>query len=93
MDGKNCFLSANQVSGSDPIQYTQYLYDGGGQRVMKITRVAGGNYKVRIYIGGIFEEYYEVNGGINMGYQDELHIMGAARKRVETRHDSMYLKF
>jgi len=65
----------NQVPSSEPSTYSQYLYDIEGKRIMKITRVTGGNYQVRIYINGIFEEYYEVNGGVNMGYQDEMMIM------------------
>ena len=70
-----------QAGTSEPSQYAQYCYDGAGQRVMKVVRTGGGAYKVRIYIGGHFEEYYEYDSGHTfLGYQDEIMIMDGSSK-------------
>ena len=70
-----------QAGTSEPSQYAQYCYSGAGQRVMKIVRTGGGAYKVRIYINGLFEEYYEYDSGHTfLGYQDEIMIMDGSFK-------------
>jgi len=75
-DRMYCFYI--QTGTAEPSQYVQYCYDASGQRVMKVSRVQGGNgyYKTRVYIGSIFEEYYEVDQfNVNQGYQDEIMVM------------------
>jgi RHS repeat-associated protein len=51
-----------QPDRAPPSIYTQYLYDSGGQRVMKLTRNQAGGYETTVYIGGIFEERRNVSG-------------------------------
>jgi RHS repeat-associated protein len=40
---------------AEPSTYAHYLYDAGGQRVIKLLRTQSGDYEVTIYIDGIFE--------------------------------------
>lgn len=63
-----------QTDGSAPSVYTQYLYDSGGQRVMKLTRNQGGSYETTIYIGGAFEVRRSVSGGTTVE-NNLLHVM------------------
>lgn len=64
-----------QAGTSEPSQYAQYCYDSSGHRIMKIVRLSGGAYRVRIYINNTFEEYYEYDStGVFQGYQDEIMI-------------------
>ncbi|MBX9853538.1 MAG: hypothetical protein K2X86_17480 [Cytophagaceae bacterium] len=44
-----------QAGSSQPTQYAHYLYDGGGNRVKKLTRKQSGGYRSTVYIDGIFE--------------------------------------
>lgn len=56
---------------------THYVYDGGGERIRKVTERQNGSRKAeRIYLGG-FEIYREFNGnGINIALEREtLHLM------------------
>jgi hypothetical protein len=47
-------LYYNQVNpGQEPSTYTHYLYDAGGNRVKKLTRVSGGNWECITYIDGL----------------------------------------
>jgi RHS repeat-associated protein len=51
--------AAGSLPGEDrwaePSKYAHYLYDAGGQRVIKLVRTQGGDYEVTIYIDGVFE--------------------------------------
>ena len=80
-----------QAGTSEPTKYAQYLYGADGQRVMKLIRHAGGSYRVRIYIGGMFEEYYEVDaGGTNLGYQNEVMVMDGSSRIASERLGTAY---
>jgi RHS repeat-associated protein len=69
-----------QPDGAPPSLYAQYLYDSGGQRVMKLVRDQSGNYQTTIYIDGVFEVQRAVSttGTIQ---NNSLHIMDN-QKRV-----------
>lgn len=58
-----------EASGSIT-KYTQYLYDGSGNRVKKLTWVQSGDYDSNTYIDGIFE--YRTDG---TDEQNTLHVM------------------
>ena len=73
---------------------TYYVYDGGGQRVRKVTERAAGpgatptRMKERIYLGG-FEIYreYDTNGSTVSLERETLHLMDGQQRvaLVETR--------
>lgn len=68
---------------------TYYTYDSSGQRVRKVTELAGGQSKdERIYLGG-FEIYRRT--GVNALVRETLHIMDDKRRvaLVETRTDTL----
>jgi RHS repeat-associated protein len=68
-----CFF--NQTGTSEPTVYTQYLY-AGGARVKKITRKSSGDKYVTVYIDGIFEHSYHLDGSNDMDeVLNELHVM------------------
>jgi RHS repeat-associated protein len=84
-------------TGAESSKYTHYLYDGGGNRVKKITRKQGGGYTATTYIDGTFEYTKEsseldaipnltigtwVIGSYGSGEQNILHIMGFATRRI-----------
>jgi RHS repeat-associated protein len=71
---------------------TYYTYDSSGQRVRKVTELAGGQRKdERIYLGG-FEIYRRT--GVNAVVRETLHIMDDKRRvaLVETRTDGPALE-
>jgi RHS repeat-associated protein len=72
-DQMRCFF--NQTGTSEPTVYTQYLY-AGGARVKKITRKSSGDKYVTVYIDGIFEHSYHLDGSNDMDEElNELHVM------------------
>jgi RHS repeat-associated protein len=95
-DRLRCFFV--QTGTAEPSKYTQYLYDGSGQRVKKITRKQGGGYSSTSYIDGLFEYTKEtstfdaipnleigswvIGQYSSGGEQNILHIMGGATRRV-----------
>jgi RHS repeat-associated protein len=95
-DRLRCFFV--QTGTAEPSKYTQYLYDGSGQRVKKITRKQGGGYSSTSYIDGIFEYTNETSAFDAIpnleigtwvigqystgGEQNILHIMGGATRRI-----------
>jgi RHS repeat-associated protein len=90
------FLCTNPLA--EPSKYTHYLYDGGGNRVKKITRKQGGGYSSTTYIDGAFE-YTKESSGFDAipnltigtwiigsyssgGEQNILNLMGGATRRI-----------
>lgn len=68
-----CFY--NQTGTSEPTVYTLYLYVGGA-RLKKITRKSSGDKYVTLYIDGIFEHSYHLDGSNAMDEElNELHVM------------------
>ena len=68
---------AMNAADADGVQHqgerTWYVYDSGGQRVRKVTELAGGQLKdERIYLGGF--EIYRKNG-VNPLARETLHVM------------------
>jgi RHS repeat-associated protein len=81
--------SQQQVVNGGTGEKTYYVYDGGGERVRKITETKNGNLKdERIYLGG-FEVYRKYNGATNAVEleRETLHIMDDKQRiaMVETR--------
>ena len=73
-------LYYNQASlGTEPSVITHYLYDAGGNRVKKLTRVSGGNWESITYIDGLIEYREDQDHKI----QTISHIMDDS-KRVAT---------
>jgi RHS repeat-associated protein len=68
-----------QPDDSPPSVYTQYLYESGGQRVMKLTRNQAGGYETTIYIGGAFEHRRNVSGATTVE-NSVLHVMDNKRR-------------
>ncbi len=69
---------------------THYVYDGGGQRVRKVTENEGGSAKKdeRIYLGGV--EVYRKHNGTNAGLERvTLHVMDDSIRiaMVDTRNE------
>jgi RHS repeat-associated protein len=65
-------------SGSEPSVYTHYLYDGGGNRIKKLTRKDSGKVEVTVYIDDVFEESYIKPSGSSIDsnhHWNTLHIM------------------
>lgn len=56
-----------------PSIYAQYLYDSGGQRVMKLVRDQSGGYETTIYINGTFEHQRSVTASSTVE-NNSLHI-------------------
>ncbi len=78
-------LYYNQAGmGTEPSVITHYLYDAGGNRVKKLTRVAGGNWESLTYIDGLIE-YREDNTGQK---QSISHIMDDSKRIASTRKGS-----
>lgn len=73
-----CFY--NQASTSEPTIYSQYLYDGSGNRVKKIVRTQGGDYESICYLNGTFE--YKTNG---TDEQTTTHVMDGDSRIVIIR--------
>jgi len=66
---------STQTQGAEPSIHAQYLYDGSGQRVMKLVRKQGGKLESRIYIGEMFEHFqWDVDTG-NPIENNLLHVM------------------
>lgn len=86
--------TSRQAVGSGTPETTYYVYDGGGQRVRKVTERQAGPDKIstrmneRIYLGG-FEIYREYSaGGSTVSLEREtLHLMDGQQRvaLVETR--------
>lgn len=81
--------SQQQVVNNDTGEKTYYVYDGGGERVRKITELQNGKLKdERIYLGG-FEVYRKYNGtgSVVELERETLHIMDDKQRiaLVETR--------
>src|SRR5207302_6362003 len=61
---------------AEPSKHAHYLYDAGGQRVVKLVRKQGGDYEVTVYIDGIFEYHRWKNVGQPTTKQNNrLHVM------------------
>ena len=78
---------AQQAADDDATrETTYYVYDGGGQRVRKVTERAGGT-KERLYLGG-FEVYRErdAEGAVELE-RETLHVMDGKQRvaLIETR--------
>lgn len=78
-------VSASDADGVERSgERTWYVYDGGGQRVRKVTELANGQIKdERFYLGG-FEVYRKPSDGL---VRETLHIMDDTQRiaLVETR--------
>jgi RHS repeat-associated protein len=61
-------------SGNVPSQQAQYLYDNGGNRVKKLVRKQGGKIEVTIYIDGLIDHQYTIQGAQTIE-NNSLHIM------------------
>lgn len=82
-----CFY--NQTGTSEPSVYTQYLY-AGGTRIKKITRKSSGDKYITVYIDGIFEHSYHLDGSNTMDEElNELHVMDDQTRvaMLRTGHD------
>jgi RHS repeat-associated protein len=79
-------VNAEDVEGNDCRgERTYYVYDGGGQRVRKVTELATGRLKdERIYVGGF--EVYRAHG-TNALERETLHVMDDKQRvaLVETK--------
>jgi RHS repeat-associated protein len=87
-----------QTPLAEPSKYTHYLYDGGGNRIKKITRTQGGAYTATTYIDGTFEytkestdfdaipnltiDTWKIGNYSSGGEQNILYIMGGATRRI-----------
>jgi RHS repeat-associated protein len=73
-DQMRCFYIQDSP-GNQPSVYSMYLY-AGGARVKKITRKSSGDKYVTVYIDGIFEHSYHLDGSNAMDEElNELHVM------------------
>jgi RHS repeat-associated protein len=82
--------TSRQVVNSGTPETTYYVYDGGGQRVRKVTENAGGITKKdeRIYVGGI--EIYRKHSGTNAGLERKTLLVSDNNGRiamVDTRNE------
>jgi RHS repeat-associated protein len=81
--------SSRQVAADGAREITWYVYDGSGQRVRKVTELAGGAKKEeRAYLGG-FEVFRQFTGGAVSLRRESLHVMDGQQRvaLVETRTD------
>jgi len=69
---------------TEPSIYTQYRYDSGGQRVLKVTRNQGGALRVTAYIDGLFERLILTSAGTSTEH-DTLHVL-ETKTRVALVH-------
>ncbi len=63
-----------QAGGAEPSIYAHYLYDAGGQRVKKLVRKQGGRVEVTVYVDGLLEHQYVVQGNSTQE-NNTLHVM------------------
>ena len=70
-----------QPPNAPPSIYAQYLYDSGGQRVMKLVRDQNGGYETTIYVDGVFEHWRSVSPSGTTIENNSLHVMDN-QKRV-----------
>ncbi|MDP3928691.1 MAG: RHS repeat-associated core domain-containing protein, partial [Bacteroidota bacterium] len=76
-------LYYNQSGGStEPSVITHYMYDSGGNRVKKLTRVSGGDWESITYIDGLIE--YREDSSTNRGSIS--NIMDDARRVATVRN-------
>jgi RHS repeat-associated protein len=72
----------NQTTGAEPTVYSQYAYDSGGDRVVKVVRNSGGQIEVTVYIDGLFE-YQRLEKPAQTWENNTVHVMDN-RSRVAT---------
>ncbi len=76
-------LFYNQAGGgTEPSVISHYLYDAGGNRVKKLTRVSGGNWESITYIDGLIE--YREDNVTNRGSIS--HVMDDTRRVATVRN-------
>ncbi len=63
-----------QTAGAEPSIHAHYVYDAGGQRVMKWVRRQGGQVDVTVYVDGVFEHHRRIMPG-NVQENNTLHVM------------------
>ena len=74
----------NQVDGSQPTVYANYLYDSDGRRVKTLVRKQNGNStETTVYIGAFFEHRTRVQGAV-ISQNNDLNIVHD-RTRFATR--------
>ncbi|MCB9236146.1 MAG: RHS repeat-associated core domain-containing protein [Bacteroidia bacterium] len=72
----------NQAGTSEPSVYAQYLYDAGGNRVKKIVRKSSANTQVTVYLDGVIDYLYEIDGSNTVTEEfNDIHVMDD-RKRI-----------
>jgi RHS repeat-associated protein len=63
-------------SGGKATVCARYMYDGGGNRVKKLVKKQGGSKEVSVFIDGMFEHRYALDGSNTViEQQDIVHIM------------------
>ena len=63
-----------QTAGAEPSIHGHYVYDAGGQRVMKWVRRQGGEVNVTVYVDGVFEHHRQITVG-GVLENNTLHVM------------------
>jgi len=63
-----------QTAGAEPSIHAHYVYDAGGQRVMKWVRRQGGQIDVTVYVDGVFEHHRRIMPG-DVQENNTLHVM------------------
>ncbi|MGE3825734.1 MAG: RHS repeat domain-containing protein, partial [Bacteroidia bacterium] len=82
-DKMRCFF--NQAGTAQPSVYSHYLYDASGNRLKKLTRKDSGDKEITIYIDGIFEYRYNIDGSNTLiEEQNVLHVMDD-KSRIATK--------
>jgi RHS repeat-associated protein len=69
----------NQTPDAEPTVYTEYRYDAGGRRVLKLVRKHGGQPAVTAYIDGLFERLTLTSTGSTTQH-DTLHVLDSAAR-------------
>ncbi len=72
-----------QVAGSEPSIHAHYLYGSGGERVKKLVRMQGGDFRVTTYIDGILE--HDRGAGSTQEENYTLHVMDGVKRIATTR--------
>jgi RHS repeat-associated protein len=72
--GDRMCVCRSQAGNAEPSLHAHFLYDSSGQRVKKLVRKQGGQVEMTVYIDGIFEHQYIVQGSA-MQENNLLHVL------------------
>ena len=73
-----------QPAGADPSVHAHYLYNGDGERVLKVVRKQGGRFEVTVYVDELFEHHLHIQASTTTE-NNTLHVMDGDERIASLR--------